>query len=250
MKYALVDGDILEAQPRLVGRCRGCGAPMVAKCGAVRIHHWAHKSQLDCDPWWEGETEWHREWKNHFPPAWQEHIQHADDGEKHIADVKTHAGWVLEFQHSYLSPEERKSREAFYSQMIWVVDARGKRARTQIIGSYEEGLALGPLRRISIARSEFLRKWVGCAAPVFLDLGESDPLGLLLGNGADGPAYLVQFSRTQFVDGHCSTTPEMAAAFKKLILELREIITLDEARARMPARVVVQQRSRVRRFRF
>jgi len=55
-----------------------------------------------CDNWWENETQWHRDWKNHFPVEWQEVVQIAEDGEKHIADVKTSEGWVVEFQHSYL----------------------------------------------------------------------------------------------------------------------------------------------------
>ena len=39
-------------------------------------------------------------WKNQFPTEWQEIIQRGNTGEKHIADVKTKDGWVIEFQHS------------------------------------------------------------------------------------------------------------------------------------------------------
>jgi len=46
--------------------------------------------------------------KDQFPADWQEHVQHAETGERHIADVKTSRGWVIEFQHSYLKPEERR----------------------------------------------------------------------------------------------------------------------------------------------
>jgi len=72
MKYALVDGKRLEATRKARGTCQCCGAPMIARCGSVRIDHWAHKSQSNCDPWWENETEWHRSWKNRFHEDWQE----------------------------------------------------------------------------------------------------------------------------------------------------------------------------------
>jgi len=56
--------------------------PMVAKCGEVRIWHWApHRSRL-CDPWWENETEWHRNWKEQFPVNWQEVVHQAVSGER------------------------------------------------------------------------------------------------------------------------------------------------------------------------
>ena len=37
--------------------------------------------------------------------------------------MKTPAGFVIEFQHSPISLEERTSREDFYKNMCWVVDA-------------------------------------------------------------------------------------------------------------------------------
>ncbi len=89
MKFALVDEIRCEAQPSLRGNCPACDHPMVAKCGEVKIWHWAHKSRRLCDPWWENETEWHRDWKNQFPVQWQEDVHKAENGEKHIADVKT-----------------------------------------------------------------------------------------------------------------------------------------------------------------
>jgi len=57
---------------------------------------------------------------------------HFDEkGEKHIADVKTKNGWVLEFQHSYIKPEERNYRNAFYSKLVWIID--GLRRKTDRI---------------------------------------------------------------------------------------------------------------------
>ena len=122
MKYALVNGMKKTPEKGLKGQCQLCSADVVAKCGEIKVHHWAHKSKIECDKWWESETPWHRNWKNCFPYGWQEIIHYASNGEKHIADVKTPHGLVVEFQYSHISKEERDSRESFYEHIIWIVD--------------------------------------------------------------------------------------------------------------------------------
>jgi hypothetical protein len=123
---------------------------MVAKCGEERIWHWAHQGTRTCDSWWEPETEWHRAWKGKFPIAWQEVIHPAENGEKHIADVKTDHGWVIEFQYSFIKPDERRSRNAFYPKLVWVVNGtRRKRDRAQFLRACEHGV---PLRKDSPVR--------------------------------------------------------------------------------------------------
>jgi competence protein CoiA len=122
MKFAVVGEERREAQPGLSGKCPLCGNAMIAKCGDIRVRHWAHLGTRTCDPWWEPETEWHRAWKNRFPENWQEISHLSENGEKHRADVKTDRGVVLEFQHSFLQREERESREKFYRNMVWVVN--------------------------------------------------------------------------------------------------------------------------------
>src|SRR6267142_346180 len=107
----------------LQAACPVCGTAMIAKCGDIKVRHWAHLGRRTCDHWWEPETVWHRDWKNHFPLSWQERIHSSENGEKHIADVKTGRGVVLEFQHSFLHSNERESREKFYPKLVWVVDA-------------------------------------------------------------------------------------------------------------------------------
>ena len=97
---------------------------MIAKCGSIVSWHWAHAARPRCDAWWENETDWHRDWKKLFPQNQQEVIHFAADGEKHIADVKTDAGLVVELQNSPISLAELQSREAFYDNMIWIVNAQ------------------------------------------------------------------------------------------------------------------------------
>jgi|GEM_PF-1428493 competence CoiA-like predicted nuclease len=121
MQYAMVNGKAVEASPDLEGTCGYCKSPMIAKCGQFKMRHWAHKSKVSCDPWWESEKQWHRDWKSNFPIEWREYIIKNED-EKHIADTRTNQGIVVEFQHSPLDPEDMKAREKFYGKMIWIVD--------------------------------------------------------------------------------------------------------------------------------
>jgi hypothetical protein len=97
---------------------------MIAKCGARTIRHWAHSPKRNCDPWWENETPWHRKWKSYFPEDWRERILPDPPltNEKHIADVKTGTGRVIEFQNSPMPPDQRDARENFYGDMIWIVN--------------------------------------------------------------------------------------------------------------------------------
>ena len=127
MQYALVDSERRGAFPGGRGACPTCGAPTVAKCGSRILHHWAHAGPRDCDPWWENETDWHRAWKNLFPEECREVSHVAPDGEIHRADIKTPTGIIIEVQHSAMTDGERQSREAFYGNLVWIIDGRGFR---------------------------------------------------------------------------------------------------------------------------
>jgi competence protein CoiA len=126
MQYSIVNGQRTEAKPNLLGLCICCNKPTYSACGKFISWHWRHKNLKDCDNWWEAETEWHREWKLKFPEHWREVIQYDNfHQEKHIADVKTDKGVVLEFQNSPITIDELKSRENFYDKMIWIVNGLG-----------------------------------------------------------------------------------------------------------------------------
>ena len=123
MKFSIVNKVRVEPFPKGKGLCPVCGNETLAKCGNKIIWHWAHRSSQMCDAWWENETKWHRDWKNNWPIENQE-IIHIDSntGEKHIADVKTDSGMVIEIQNSPIDEEELLSRENFYGNMIWIVN--------------------------------------------------------------------------------------------------------------------------------
>lgn len=122
MQLALVNEKPIEAFPSGRGTCSQCGSEMVAKCGPRVMHHWAHHRSRNCDPWWENETPWHREWKNLYSIGCREVSHTSEGGEIHRADVKTPTGIVIELQHSSMSDEERISRENFYQNLVWVLD--------------------------------------------------------------------------------------------------------------------------------
>ena len=176
MRYARVNGTRSEAKPKLRGACLNCEREVVAKCGGVRIWHWAHLGKLECDHWWEPETEWHRSWKEKFPHEWQEVVHVSDSGERHIADVKTPGGLILELQHSPISSEERISRETFYKSMIWVVDGRRyKRDLTAFSDALAHGLIVNDSPIYIKPRTDtaaIFRRWTPLQCAVILDFGD------------------------------------------------------------------------------
>ena len=202
MKFAMVNGARNEAKKGLSGLCPSCGNCVIPKCGEKKLHHWSHKGKLECDPWRENETEWHRTWKGHFPKECQE-VVHRDEltGEKHIADVKTDTGTILEFQHSPIQTEERKSRNDFYKQIVWIVDGkRLQRDEAKFAVAYDSGLSLGLVKRVHANKSSLILEWSGMSVPAFFDFGQS-VLWLLIPNISDATtAYIFPVSKTDFLE--------------------------------------------------
>jgi len=176
LQYAIVNGVRTKPQKGLKGECPNCGAAVLAKCGEERIHHWAHKGKRKCDPWHENETQWHRDWKSRFPEEWHEISHKAEDGERHIADIKRPDGLVVEIQYSHINPEERREREEFYKTVIWIVS--GLRLKRGILG-FEEALSDSrlinkrtPIYSVFTGDSQLLVKWVSSNKTVFFDFGD------------------------------------------------------------------------------
>jgi hypothetical protein len=232
MKYALINGDKAEATKRAKGFCPSCGKELIAKCGEVKVNHWAHKGSRNCDPWWENETDWHRSWKGKFPVDWQEVIHFDKSGEKHIADVKTQSGCVLEFQHSYLNPEERRSRNAFYPKIVWVVDGtRRKTDKPQFQKIIEEStyVCTEPhILRVSFPdECRLLKEWHDINALVFIDFQEvkeskQSMLWFLFPKISSSEAYLSAFSRAKFIELHNKN--KFDELVKNIILPIRKIL--------------------------
>lgn len=214
MKYAVANGQRVEAFAGGRGTCQTCSGEVIAKCGTHRIFHWAHRGLRDCDPWAENEKEWHRAWKNKFPTECQEVIQYDEkSGEKHIADVRTPHGLVIEFQHSHLNPRERIARESFYGNMLWVVDGtRLQRDYPRFVNNAKNSLRKTNNRGYFLTGFPdecFPPLWLDSSAPVIFDFrvwdksqppdASRDPLWCLLPGRAEGSAVVMAMSREQFV---------------------------------------------------
>lgn len=119
MRYAIVDGERAEPTPKTKGVCELCESPVQAKCGSVVVWHWAHVSLEDCDPWFEGITQWHLDWQNLVPKDRRE-VKRG----RHRADMIAANGNVVEIQHSYIPEDAIRKREDHYGDMIWIFDAR------------------------------------------------------------------------------------------------------------------------------
>jgi competence protein CoiA len=244
MRYALAGGQRVEAYAGGRGMCRRCNGEVIAKCGTHRVAHWAHRGMRDCDTWAEKETDWHRAWKNNFPAECQELIQHdGQSGEKHIADVRTPHGLVIEFQHSHLDPLERAARERFYGNMVWFVDGtrlqrdyprfnRGKDdlRRTNIQGHF----------LLAFPDACFPAMWLDSSVPVIFDFrgvdkGQPpdefrDTLWCLLPGRVERSAVVVGMSREQFVKV-APSRPQLLPV-QEILTFLRELRAADAREAR------------------
>ena len=94
MKYAVSNDQRIEATPKAVGKCPCCGADLIARCGDLKVWHWAHKGRRVCDHWWESETEWHRAWKDTFPKEWQEVTGPASDNTAELSLLEYETNFI------------------------------------------------------------------------------------------------------------------------------------------------------------
>lgn len=247
MKLSIVDGERCEPKKGMSGSCIGCGQQMIAKCGPVRIWHWAHRSSCECDHWWENETEWHRSWKNSFPIEWQEIRQKAQSGEWHIADVRTSQGNIIEFQHSFLKQDERRSRNEFYgNSLVWVVDGLARRNdRSQferILKDAKQILPTIQLAQLHHRSGEYsiLRDWSQCNGLVFFDFGPDLPLWCLLPKSLLGHHYVLPFSRENFVSLHRGLLN--GSEYSGLVKYLSDLVRAYENPQQTPQQQIVSRR--------
>ncbi|MBL0269431.1 MAG: competence protein [Chitinophagaceae bacterium] len=214
MRFAIVDNKRIEAAPKAQALCPGCLQPVIAKCGLQRVNHWAHLNNKNCDTWWEPETLWHRSWKNNYSTECMEIVLFDEiTKEKHIADVRTVDGLVLEFQHSSINSTERIAREKFYNSMLWIVDGtRLKRDYSRFLkGRTDLEKTNNPaIFHVHFPDECFPSSWIASAVPVIFDFKGNetirDPNDLrnhlycLLPKTEWRPAMLITLSREKFIE--------------------------------------------------
>jgi len=151
--------------PEKYGRafCPFCNGVVIAKCGEINYHHWAHQSNKECDEWHESESDWHLKWKSQFPKENVEVTIRKND-KRHRADVVGNEGAVIELQHSSISTIAIREKEVFYKNMLWVFDLANKQHFFK--------------RKEQINEREFSFKWVSpkrsliaCKKPLYFDYG-------------------------------------------------------------------------------
>jgi competence protein CoiA len=163
-----VFGSKIPAAPGVDGWCPACQEKMIAKCGEIKIWHWAHINGTDCDDWHEPMTQWHLDWQNEFSFDLQEVV--ISRGENtHRADVKLSGGVVLEFQHSPINPDDIKARELFYQKMIWVFDVIEPRASGRFVVNRKKGFDTFTWKQS--------KKSIGfCTRAIVFDIGKGEVL--------------------------------------------------------------------------
>ncbi|MCE9658085.1 MAG: hypothetical protein K8R60_05960 [Burkholderiales bacterium] len=141
--------------------------------------------------------------------------------------MKTERGYVLEFQHSPLDPQERRAREDFYQRMVWVIDGtRRSRDRSQLLRAVEDATTISSeiwRLRGFLDDCAFLRDWHGSRTQVVFDFGE-DVLWFVF--PANGRVYIATFPRGGFIEFHRTGAGEFVQFYPKLV----QAVTADIAR--------------------
>jgi len=205
MEWALSNDTRIKASPEQKAICPVCKSPVMAKCGDVNVWHWAHQVGGDCDPWSEGETQWHINWKNLFQKEWQEVVIG-----QHRADIKTPTT-VIELQHSPISAAEICEREIFYDNMIWLFDLRRVRENIILSDSDIYGEFSGRYRLKRIQWRWPRKSYFACTKPVLFHFGKNE-LYNVFGFINFNIGYAFKVEKPLFmkiaVDGHIITDNE------------------------------------------
>ena len=150
-------GEKILAKPKGRSTCSLCGDVLISKCGTIKVWHWAHKGDVNCDSWGEGESDWHLGWKKKVDRCSCE-IKMGN----HFADIIVN-DVVIELQNSSISPEIVREREDFYGDMIWLFNGH-KFAKNLKLKERENYCA-------------FIWKWfpktlLECKKSIYMDMGD------------------------------------------------------------------------------
>jgi hypothetical protein len=171
--------------------CPGCRGDVYARLPPGVTRHWAHLplpdgQERDCDHDAGEMTEWHRSWQyTRTDPNFIEVVR----GDFR-ADVINAGDFVIEFQHSGLSPEKVEQREQFWGRGLWVVDGTERDGYNSIsVMRKPTQAADDPWRSYRWPRSPsllFRAKW-----PCWIDLGEPGLLQVWGAEAGRGNGWLV-----------------------------------------------------------
>ena len=154
--------------------CEICNKSVKPYCGKININHFRHIKKTDCDIWYEPITKWHLDWQNKFPENFREQII-SKKGKIHRADIINTKNVVIEFQNSYIKPDEIKQRELFYNKMIWVFNGIKFRKNFNITFEHNveyDNIEIPNKKNIKAYNWSYPKKHIYyCDKPVFIDFG-------------------------------------------------------------------------------
>lgn len=136
--------------------CKCCDTPMIGKKGTIKQHHYAHKTNEECDSWLWHKTDWHLFWQNLFNKEKQEVIIIKGE-KKHIADIVSNE-LVIEIQHSAISHEDITLREQFYGNVIWLLDGNNCTYELCDMVDYHDDKIVYTLAKIKKSWIQFISK--------------------------------------------------------------------------------------------
>ncbi|MBB3697737.1 hypothetical protein KMW28_06070 [Flammeovirga yaeyamensis] len=180
MFYALVDNKKVEAFPKGKGICPSCNSEVIAKCGEIKVWHWAHTKEGNCDSWSEPETMWHKNWKLTFGIETNE-VKISKGDKWHIADIKSINNVIIELQNSPIQREIIREREEFYGErMLWIIN--GEKFKDNFhISDYDVDLYSWALPNNKISNKEGIKfftwfypktSWKDSKRNVFIDFND------------------------------------------------------------------------------
>jgi len=177
MIWAIKNNQRIKATPKQKANCPLCKNEVISKCGKIKIWHWAHKANFNCDSFGEPETKWHLKWKNYFPKEMQEF-----KFENHIADIYN-GKIVIELQNSSISTKQIIEREKFYKNMIWILNGNTICKNLQLF-------------KIRYKWKWFPQSWFFAKKPIYVDNGNKF---LYLLNEADSKGFFKTLSKDAFI---------------------------------------------------
>ena len=180
MKYAMINSQKVEAKPNLKGAlCPKCKSEMIAKCGSIRIHHWAHKKGAHCDEWAEPENAWRLNWLKAFEGFRQEEII-KQGNESHFVDVLTENGTPILFRQKAPSSDDMAKMESFFRGLIWFANmgASIRACKAFEKAMIEQFITESEIKNVWLCSCEkgIPAAWLDAKYPVFLDFRCSEEI--------------------------------------------------------------------------
>lgn len=237
MKYALLHDEYVTATPHQKGAvCPLCLSEVVARCGEINVHHWAHKKGAHCDVWCEPDSEWRHKWLDSFSGCRIE--QKLEIGkEKHFIDVQTEFGTNILLRRGRIKEAELAKMEDFFPSLVWIVDlGSAKRAVNQFGKAHVEGFISHSFDEVykTIMGDEGLPSaWTKCRYPVFFDFSSakdlpgyiSDFLWCLMPYEAHSCVYdrvLIRYTKEEMIESLKKRRLSLASDVQKKVASLNK----------------------------